>query len=903
MAYSSAAKPSQKLAVLTFLFTLVLAFIYTWFIISQSVASDLSILGWLLIIFKIVIEVCALFYGVSFVFIGLTYVFTRPAQEKTNKRVEQKLPTIGVIFLCCNDIDPDAFASIEKLEYEGDLHVFVHDDSVDVAARLMVDDLVDNLRRKKPAMHLEVLRRPVKGGGKSSAVNYVLQETGALYDYFILCDNDSTFLDARTIEKALHYVVDDKIAIVQFRIVGIDSDQYCSANSYLIKCIDAFHVFMKVFSRYGWQPFVGHNAMLRTKPVLDAGGFTPGFFSDDLDMTVRLNLQGYKVAYGSTVVMGEKPPPSYASFRKRSYKWAYGCVQSVRAHLLPVLKSRQFSFAEKQTFLFFTGFYFMQGALLIYLILNFLIFPFLGIIRPNDVDYSILAGIIIILTIFFPFLAYFVKEKNTRNSLLTIIIGGLTYGTTDFQSFRGICDCLRHKKREWVPTNQLAGYKAPGMLIEALFGIVLFLPTLFYNSTLLFLPSSYLFIGKFMFVPALYLFYDDRRRQLKSPSQKISFKLGRAFFLIATLLILTPLLGKANGGHGAPDQKVIEIKGKSVYVNGKQFTVQGINYSPWRPGTGPNKNYPYPSPTLINEDLKIIQKLHANTILVYDPPAYVLDLSAKDDLLVIYTFSINWWTLGTQEFEREKERILKKIETLKGASNILAWELGNEIPAALLQKVKADTIETEMKDLYNAIKTMDPSHFIIHGNWPPTKSLKFDFFDLTCFNVYPVWPPEVVAHGYGNYISNFLQPIANEKPLLITEFGVNSLEAGEDGQARITGKCWEELLQAGACGGIVFSFADEWWKNYDNPASPDQWWDRKAAVNDEMTHDSDPEEYYGILASDRTPKPVYKTVEKMFGASIRGGSEKIVPSIAFSTLTLLALGAWLWARKGFSAIK
>jgi hypothetical protein len=367
------------------------------------------------------------------------------------------------------------------------------------------------------------------------------------------------------------------------------------------------------------------------------------------------------------------------------------------------------------------------------------------------------------------------------------------------------------------------------------------------------------------------------------------------------MLIFSPLFAKANTNRSHSEKKVVEIKGKFIYVDGSKFIVQGVNYSPWRPGTGPNKDYPYPSPALISEDLKIIQKLHANTILVYDPPQYVLDLSAEDNLLVIYTLSINWWALGSTEFLNEKQRILKKIMASKDASNILAWELGNEIPAQLLQKVKADTIEHEMKDLYNSIKALDPNHFIIHGNWPPTKNLNFTFFDLSAFNVYPVWPPEVVAHGYGNYISTFLQPIAGKKPLLVTEFGVNSLEAGEDDQARITGQCWKDLIQAGSCGGVVFSFADEWWKNYDNPVGADQWWDRRPAANDEMTHDADPEEYYGIVHSDRSPKPVFRTVEKMFKENSNDSYNRIIPATAFGVLLVLALVAWLWARRGFSA--
>lgn len=62
----------------------------------------------------------------------------------------------------------------------------------------------------------------------------------------------------------------------------------------------------------------------------------------------------------------------------------------------------------------------------------------------------------------------------------------------------------------------------------------------------------------------------------------------------------------------------------------------------------------------------------------------------------------------------------------------------------------------------------------------------------------------------------------------------------------------------------MFSFADEWWKNYDNPIRSDNYWLRKPSDNDEATHDQDPEEYYGIMTSDRKPKKAYYAVQSMY---------------------------------------
>ena len=107
------------------------------------------------------------------------------------------------------------------------------------------------------------------------------------------------------------------------------------------------------------------------------------------------------------------------------------------------------------------------------------------------------------------------------------------------------------------------------------------------------------------------------------------------------------------------------------------------------------------------------------------------------------------------------------------------------------------------------------------------------------------------------------------------------------------------MRNAGACGGVVFEFADEWWKNYDNPRRPGAYWDRQTAADDEKTHDQDPEEYYGVAQADRQPKPAFTVVQAMFAEddhrTVTTG--RLIPALLISLLLLLAGGAWLWAAR------
>lgn len=353
--------------------------------------------------------------------------------------------------------------------------------------------------------------------------------------------------------------------------------------------------------------------------------------------------------------------------------------------------------------------------------------------------------------------------------------------------------------------------------------------------------------------------------------------------------------GQSSASKAAPPE--VRTEGRQFTVNGQPFLVRGIHYGPWRPRTGPNKGYAYPSQQDIGSDFDLIARAHANTVLIYDAPPEVLDLAAQHGLKVVYTFALDWYSVGGATQPETTARIVERAKALRDKPALLAWLLGNEVGGDVLQTRGDTPIVSGIHEMYAALKAVDPRHPISHANWPPSRHLALGFLDFASFNVYPLWPPEVVAKGFGPYIADVLRPIAGDRPLLISEFGVNTIEAGEDGQARLIRESWNGLIQAGAAGGIVFEFADEWWKNYNNPVRPGDWWTRLPAPDDELQHDEDPEEHYGLTKADRTPKPALAVVTELYGQYDARETARSAGGLAVGILTTVALLAWWWARR------
>src|SRR5712691_9313403 len=364
--------------------------------------------------------------------------------------------------------------------------------------------------------------------------------------------------------------------------------------------------------------------------------------------------------------------------------------------------------------------------------------------------------------------------------------------------------------------------------------------------------------------------------------------------MLIALLCSMPTNAQPSNGSARLE---VRTEQRQFIVDGRPFLVRGIHYGPWRPGTGPNKHYPYPDLKGIAQDFEIIRQAHANTVLIYDAPPEVLDLAEQYGLKVVYCFALDWYTIGGPNQAAITARVVARVTALQSKPALLAFLLGNEVGGHVLQTRGDAPIVSGLRDLYTAVKSADPHHPVSHANWPPAKHLDLRFFDFASFNVYPLWPPEVVAMGFGRYVETVLRPIAGDKPLLIAEFGANTIEAGEDGQARLVRDSWHGLLTAGAAGGVVFEFADEWWKNYDNPARPGDWWTRLPAPDDELRFDQDPEETYGLVHADRTPKPALKVVAEMFDEAEQRNIARLLGIAIVSAIVAIAAAMWAWARR------
>ena len=93
--------------------------------------------------------------------------------------------------------------------------------------------------------------------------------------------------------------------------------------------------------------FSGCCTLLRLDAVEAVGGFASGHLTEDLDVTNRLWLEGWKGVYCGDVVNWGEVPFSYPDFRRQQERWAYGTARCLADHAWPLLRCEHLTWIER----------------------------------------------------------------------------------------------------------------------------------------------------------------------------------------------------------------------------------------------------------------------------------------------------------------------------------------------------------------------------------------------------------------------------------------------------------------------------------------------------------------------------------------------------------------------------
>ncbi|MEA2655929.1 MAG: hypothetical protein QOI23_1294, partial [Chloroflexota bacterium] len=85
--------------------------------------------------------------------------------------------------------------------------------------------------------------------------------------------------------------------------------------------------------------FTGTAGVWRRTAIEESGGWSADTLTEDLDLSYRAQLRGWRAAYLEDVVVPEELPVSFDAYRRQQSRWATGSFQSAFKLLVPVLRS------------------------------------------------------------------------------------------------------------------------------------------------------------------------------------------------------------------------------------------------------------------------------------------------------------------------------------------------------------------------------------------------------------------------------------------------------------------------------------------------------------------------------------------------------------------------------------
>lgn len=224
-------------------------------------------------------------------------------------------------------------SAVLKIEYPKDkLEIQVLDDSSDETSSI-IDKRVENI---DSSINIEVVRREKREGYKAGALSYGLNKTEAE----LIAIFDADFIpDKDFLHNTVAYFNDEKLAFVQTRwgFVNRARSLLTKAQSLLI---DA-HFVIEHTARHGFSffNFNGTAGVWRKEAIKSAGGWQGDTITEDLDLSYRALLNGYKAIYLKDIVCDSELPEDIEAFKSQQYRWMKGSAQVFKKLIKPILKS------------------------------------------------------------------------------------------------------------------------------------------------------------------------------------------------------------------------------------------------------------------------------------------------------------------------------------------------------------------------------------------------------------------------------------------------------------------------------------------------------------------------------------------------------------------------------------
>jgi cellulose synthase/poly-beta-1,6-N-acetylglucosamine synthase-like glycosyltransferase len=369
--------------------------------------------------------------------------YTPKEDVKLNSKVTIQLPLYNELYVVDRLIN-----AVCEIDYPKELmEIQVLDDSTDetvsIAARMVA-------LKQGEGFNISHIRRSSRKGFKAGALKEGMKK--ATGEYIAIFDAD--FIPNKNfLKKTLSFFSDDNVGMVQTRWEHLNGDYSMLTRAQALALDGHFVIEQSVRNKAGFFiNFNGTGGIWRRNCIEDAGNWQEDTLTEDLDLSYRAQLNGWKFVFLKDFTSPAELPSEINALKSQQFRWTKGAIETAKKILPLVWKSNVPLRVKLQSTFHLT---------------NNLVFPFILLAAilnvplifiknsgPHEAYFAILS--LFVLAFVSSFLFYLYSQKDVREDWRKKIVlfplfmaGSMGFAVNNS---RAVVEGLLNRKSEFVRT-------------------------------------------------------------------------------------------------------------------------------------------------------------------------------------------------------------------------------------------------------------------------------------------------------------------------------------------------------------------------------------------------------------------------------------------------------------------
>lgn len=276
-------------------------------------------------------------YSLNFFF--LLYYLSRGKRAKGNEVSISQLPMVTIQLPLYNEkyVSSRLIDAVCNMDYPKDrLEIQVLDDSEDDSREAV---LASVQKKRLKGFNIHHISRQDRSGFKAGALRMGMQY--AKGEFIAIFDADFV-PPPEFLKMSLRYFSDSRVGLVQSRW-GHMNENYSTLTEAQALSLD-LHFLIEQNAKSSTHLFVNFNGtagVWRTSCIKDAGGWHTGTLVEDMDLSFRAQMKGWRLLFVKDIVVSAELPVQMNAAKRQQFRWAKGTTQLALKLLGELLLSKR----------------------------------------------------------------------------------------------------------------------------------------------------------------------------------------------------------------------------------------------------------------------------------------------------------------------------------------------------------------------------------------------------------------------------------------------------------------------------------------------------------------------------------------------------------------------------------